>query len=1041
MGDWYEPLRDRVSLGSTAKRPGSLAGLAQARREHMGQFFTPDALARYIWRIVSPAMERYAAANPTYAKVSVLDNSVGSGRLLQYADPDKHYIAGFDIDQGAVHSLEVAAKAAGFDYQFEGEGMENVRAKGFSVSLINPPFSLNLLSPNLKPYEECTAWGRFGPNTSANSHAYALAQALEAADVVVAVLPSTFAHAVVDGDQYTERLRAHFKVPRGAFREEGTEVGVDVLVFEKGAKGKFETIEVESLADTPPDLMLTIRSESRPRLKVIDREESEPAITMPVTGINTVRVCHDGRHVRLKFQCGLIQAKVLNAIYRERVFRMDNHRHPRGVKYQGQGVLDLEVHLAQDDPMHSFETLVATIANAAEASPDIDFGLIRHFKRRIRRSERQRMPLKHAVQLPFALSNTDTLMGKARKTHVTNPAVWGSPVIKAGQDVTFTKEAAGYSYVAGGKKFLVALDEIHKRFELDSAKSDNWVVAHEGLLPAYPQQAKMWGKRAEALGMHHWLNWKYQFDDAIELTMKPEGAIASWMMGLGKARLASALCLLPGCLRNLIVVEAYALPEMRTELEGLPISKDDWQIIESPEELTNLRKINVISLTRLRMPVDPARPKVTYAKRMRRRIGTMVVDEGHFMANRESDQTRACFAVCAKKRYVCSGTPCANYPRDILPLMTFTAGDGTAAQPYGTHYPYMEANHAKSMQYAVRGIEQFMNTFVELVWCTDEFAETLQDGAKREIPKISNLEAYRAMLAPHVLRRLDTEPEVTPYVKIPKPTETVVEVEWDEGHLAHYLRVADDFIEWYRNAKRGGDKKASSLVAILGKIGAVEMASNCPQRDGPMGSYKPLTSKQQAAVDWLWERTQEGHKSIMFAKHPGTLDLIGKELAKFGIECVICHGGIPVEKRAEALNKRFRFGPAPVLLTTIGVMQGAWNIWQATRVLMYGRNWSYKAEGQAIRRVCRPQQKHDVEVTYLQLPGSVDQYQQQMVQFKKDASHSGLDWATPETEGVEYLHLNTVLGRFVEEIAMLRGLMPHQLRESLKEETRQLELI
>lgn len=431
---------------------------------------------------------------------------------------------------------------------------------------------------------------------------------------------------------------------------------------------------------------------------------------------------------------------------------------------------------------------------------------------------------------------------------------------------------------------------------------------------------------------------------------------------------------------------------------------------------------------------------MTYAKKLRRRIGTMVVDEGHFMANRDSAQSRACYAVSAKKRYITSGTPLANMPRDILALLTFTAGDGTASQAYGTYKPYLEPNHVTTMQHAVRGVEKFMGDFVTLEWVTNEFAESLRHGAKREIPKIGNLSKYRDMLAPHVLRRLDCEPEVTPYVQIPKPTETVIQVDWDEGHLAHYLHVAEDFVSWYGKVQVSG-KRLSSLVAILAKIGAVEMASNFPQRPGLMGSYQPLTSKQRAAIDWLSKRTQEGHKSIMFAKNPGVLEIIKLELDKLGIESVVFHGGIPVEKRCAELNSRFRYGPAPVLLATLGVTQSSLNIWQADRVLLYGRDWAYKTEAQAIRRVCRPQQTRDIEVAYLQLKGSVDQYQQQMVENKRDCAMAGLDWATPELDDVEFLHLDTVLGRFVSDVAKLRGILPHQLRSSLVTEAEQLELL
>lgn len=49
----------------------------------------------------------------------------------------------------------------------------------------------------------------------------------------------------------------------------------------------------------------------------------------------------------------------------------------------------------------------------------------------------------------------------------------------------------------------------------------------------------------------------------------------------------------------------------------------------------------------------------------------------------ESDQSRALWQLSAQRRYVLTGSPIPNYPRDVFGLIAFTGGDGTAAQPYG----------------------------------------------------------------------------------------------------------------------------------------------------------------------------------------------------------------------------------------------------------------------------------------------------------------------------------------------------------------------
>jgi hypothetical protein len=74
--DWYEPLRAIRSLGSQAPSVAHQGELAAARRQHLGQFFTPDAIAAFMWSFVSGwHIDR---------RIRLLDNSVGSGRLQYF---------------------------------------------------------------------------------------------------------------------------------------------------------------------------------------------------------------------------------------------------------------------------------------------------------------------------------------------------------------------------------------------------------------------------------------------------------------------------------------------------------------------------------------------------------------------------------------------------------------------------------------------------------------------------------------------------------------------------------------------------------------------------------------------------------------------------------------------------------------------------------------------------------------------------------------------------------------------------------------------
>lgn len=354
---WYSPLAEIASLGSQHGGVTSLAGLHEARGEHLSQFFTPANVASFMWRIATPAMDRAIAASRG-DRVALLDSSIGSARLFQFADPAKHSLAGFDVHEPSITAVTAAANAAGFAADFIVASLEEVSPRGYGVALINPPFSIHLENPNMEPFP-CCSFGKFGPGSSCMSHVYAVAQALEAAEIVVALLPSSFADTLASDPLFAPRLRLIARLPADAFLAEGANVSTSVAVWDSfETDAEITRINIEDLAAAAiPDLVLSCRTEyaTLPRALVRgDVDRSKPSIITAVTGDRTVKVVRHNRRVILKFACGLTEAKVRNAVLRERVAGDAEHRYPGGVTFAGQGALDLQIHLAQPDPVDSF---------------------------------------------------------------------------------------------------------------------------------------------------------------------------------------------------------------------------------------------------------------------------------------------------------------------------------------------------------------------------------------------------------------------------------------------------------------------------------------------------------------------------------------------------------------------------------------------------------------------------------------------------------------------------------------------------------------
>ena len=1020
---WYAPLRDLRSKGSRCERPESLAGLAQAREQHEGQFFTPLTLSRYVWMIVRTALDAIADDGE---RARILDSSFGSGRLFAFADPARHLLAGVDVDAECVNTVAVAAQSAGFECELREASLGAIRPRGFHVALINPPFSVSLSSPLLEAHA-ATSFGRYGPHTAALSHWYALDQALAAASVVAAILPANMGAELRSDRVRFARLAALLVCPRGTFREEGTDVDVLVAVFDQHPRD--HVLEAVANFDAPPVLRLDCSTRAgSARLDLQGIEEDSPSITLPVTGERSVRITRHLRRLLLRFRCGLTQARVQNAVLRSRLAPRDE-RYPRGVHFEGEGALDVEVLLAQSDPWKAFADLQALIRSAGGV-PCPDAGVLGYLQRRVRQLARERVAFEHWV---WGESETAVLCAKAKRTHVLNPAVWGSPVIRAGDEWKFTR--CGDAFVAGvGTATLrLSIDQLRERFTLPDTAG--WRAVHAGRLLAFPSLAADLRRRAQRTGIDRWLSWDYQLNDLIETYMTPGGDLLCWEQGLGKARLAIALCVFSGATHGLIAVEAYLVDEIERELAALPLAEAQWQVIRGPAELTALRSVNVISYQRLRSSIHPAHPRRTYARALRRRVGVMVADEGSLLAHLETQQTRAAHLVSARRRFVLDGTPIGNYPKDLLALLVWSKGDGTVTQPYGVRRPYIHAGLLASMSTSRRGVDQFREDFIITEWVTNEFAETLQSGAKREIPRIANLAAYRRLLAPHLKRRLGVEPNVAASVRIPQPQFIDHDIRWDDAHLAHYLAIAEEFRQWYLEARRrsGADGRDVNLVATLARIQAVFFAANAPHLSTDAGEvFAPLTSKQRAVLARLRALAAAGHKVVLFATTPAVLDRLAAELAQERIDCVIAHGGRSIADRTADINRRFRDGDTPILLASFGAAAKGLNLWQADRALFYNRQWTAKLESQAARRLCRPQQRREVLVERFSLAGSIDSYMGQHVAFKADAAAAGLDWAAPEFDTDDFLHLDTVLGRFCDELAALRGLKRGELRDHLE---------
>ncbi len=1011
---WLDKSLRIRSKGSVVKKASSLGDLHRQRKETQSQYFTPAHVSNNIWHVLTPLLDTL----PAHVTPDVLDPCVGSGMMLHGAPAAVHAV-GCDPDARCIEALNLDAQAANLDHEFAVSGMENLKARDFHLSLLNPPFSLHLSSPNLQPYE-FTSYGKYGPNTSAISHHYALELALDSASVTVAILPDS----MEDYCRSVRTLRAIYRLPKDTFKDENAIVNTSVYFFWKSHSPQHQ-VHTHSVcaAQLWPALPCTtpLWKNKRSSHSYTGINTHRDIITTPFTGDNTVTLNHHNRKIILSYQCAYTQSSVENGI---RVSEAEGEKLPTNLKYKGDGKLLLDVLLLQDEPHQQLDRLCHEIRTHG-GQPIISSTLAGYYRKLVNRHLRATVPLRRIAKTTGNVEFEVT--AKSRGFMI--PGDTKSPVVKTGQTFTARNTETGYQVRSGAAEVTIDKSVFDQRFTLTKEQpSADWSVIHPGLCSAFPALAVHYEQKWKSLGLE-WLA-KFQKNTMIEGCINPYGYIAGLAMGAGKSRISVALCLMHSG-TNMLVVESGLIPEMIAEFRTLGLADTVWKHLKTGDMPS--AKINLVSYQTLkkgtRITVDKTifrrgeseTIKVTKivrtnATQWKRRINLLICDEGGLLANINTQQSKAIKSLAARKVVIMDGTPLRSYPRDLLHLLVATAGNGLAHQQYGTKgRSYITKTLIHSTSYAQRGEAVFMEKHITLEWVTNEFKDTLSSdtgGARREIPKIKNLSQYREWISPHIQRRVSTEPELAKFHRYPTPTRKTNVIDWDNDHLNYYLLVALEFAQWYKKAS-GLDGKSLSLVTVLQRIGAVIRAASVPHASGKNTryTYEPYTSKQRALVDCIHHHVGKKRKTIVYSSSPLLLERI-----QHMVNCpsLLFTGKQNIKKRTDELEQ-FKNGPIDLLLSS-WVGQRGLNLPKASTVLLYNRAWSSSIEEQAIARTLRPSQRQQVRIEYFHLAGSIDEYMAQLVEFKRSAADAGLDFGEQIADECTFLHLDTILHRFCDDV-------------------------
>ncbi|SHI16365.1 DEAD/DEAH box helicase [Streptomyces sp. 3214.6] len=258
----------------------------------------------------------------------------------------------------------------------------------------------------------------------------------------------------------------------------------------------------------------------------------------------------------------------------------------------------------------------------------------------------------------------------------------------------------------------------------------------------------------------------------------------------------------------------------------------------------------------------------------------------------------------------------------------------------------------------------------------DRHARAIEAG---EDPEAA--ERLSRLVRPFLLRRKKSDPGIAP--ELPPKTETdhVVPLTAEQTSLyeAQVRETMAKIAESEGIARRG---------LVLKLLTALKQICNHPAqylREHSLRQSTPLRGRS-GKLDLLDELldtiTAEGESVLVFTQYKQMAALLEKHLAERGVPALFLHGGTPVARREEMVD-RFERGEVPVFLLSLKAAGTGLNLTRATHVVHYDRWWNPAVEDQATDRAYRIGQDKPVQVHKLLAEGTVEDKVAKLLEAKR----------------------------------------------------------
>ncbi|MFD3324555.1 DEAD/DEAH box helicase [Streptomyces sp. NPDC058701] len=331
------------------------------------------------------------------------------------------------------------------------------------------------------------------------------------------------------------------------------------------------------------------------------------------------------------------------------------------------------------------------------------------------------------------------------------------------------------------------------------------------------------------------------------------------------------------------------------------------------------------------------------------RWGMVVADEAQHVKNPHSSTAKALRTIPSSARVALTGTPVENNLSELWAVLDWTTP----------------------------GLLGRLGTF------RSRYADPVESG--RDPRAAARL---GALVRPFLLRRKKSDPGIAP--ELPPKTETDHAVALSPAQAALYEAVVRETLASI--AEADGMERRGLVVKLLTSL---KQICNHPAQylhghgAGPTGAAGGRSGKLELLDELLDTILAEGGSVLVFTQYVAMARILETHLAGRGIAAQLLHGGTPVPRREELVD-RFQDGQVPVFLLSLKAAGTGLNLTRAGHVVHYDRWWNPAVEEQATDRAYRIGQTQPVQVHRIIAEGTVEDRIAEMLARKRALADSVL---------------------------------------------------